>query len=344
LNIKSIAEEAGVSVATVSRVLNHPDVVSPKTREGVLAVVDRMDYTPNLLARGLKLKKTDVIALLLPELRDFNYMEIAQGVEDVAHQKGYVMMLCTMEDDRTKEKEYIENLMTRQVDGMILAFSNLTKQDLLSVKKKQIATVFIGRNSELADENVVYVDYCAATVEVIRHMADIGHKTIGMIVGEKPRQENREKLLGFQKGLQEMGLDYHEALVIEAANNAEGGYLAVSQFLNRGQRPDAIFVTSDMMAIGAMEKIKQSELSIPKDIAIVGFDNLKISAFVEPKLTTVVNPAYCMGLVAARLLFNTMEEGEGQEAQVQEILIQSKLKVRKSCGYMGRLKEIHKKT
>ncbi len=339
MNIKSVAKKAGVSVATVSRVLNHPDAVAPDTKEHILNVMESLDYTPNWFARGLKLNRTGVIALLIPEIMDLSYMEIAKGVEDVAHQKKYNIMLCTTEEDRNKEKGYIENFIARKVDGIILVSSLLKKNDLLQIKKQDISVVLIGRNEELSGENLVYTDYKSATGEAIRHIIEIGYRNIGMIYGNRPKKENLEKLEGFQHTITGEGLIYQQEHIVEEENSIEGGYLGASKLLNLKDRPEAIFVTSDIMAVGAMEKIKQTGLKIPQDIAVVGYDNLKISGFIEPKLTTVAKPMYRMGLVAARLLFDLMEE-ELEEGEPQEILIQSKLKVRKSCGHQDRVKEI----
>ncbi len=339
MNIKSVAKKAGVSVATISRVLNHPDTVAPDTREHILSVMESLDYKPNWMARGLKLNRTGAIALLIPEITDMGYMEIAKGVEDVARQKNYNLMLCTTEDDRNKEKGYIENFIARKVDGLILVSTHLKKSDLAQMKKQDISVVLIGKNEELTGENLVYTDYRAAAAEATRHMLEIGYKKLGMISGIRPKIENADKLEGFRKTLKEEGLDCPEDHYFEEENGIEGGYLAASKLLNLKDRPEAVFVSSDIMAIGAMEKLKQSGLKIPQDIAVVGFDNLKISGYLEPKLTTVSKPMYRMGLVAARLLFDVMEE-EQDDSEPQEILIQSKLKVRKSCGHKDRVKEI----
>lgn len=340
MNIKSVAKKAGVSVATVSRVLNHPDAVAPDTKEHILSVMESLNYKPNWMARGLKLNRTGAIALLIPEITDLGYMEIAKGVEDVAHQKNYNIMLCATEDDRSKEKEYIENFITRKIDGMILVSTYLKKSDISQIRNQEIPVVLIGKNEELAGENLVYTDYKAAASEATRHLIEVGHKKIGVIYGSRPKVENQDKLEGWRKAMEDEGLSVPEKHLFEEENSIEGGYLAASKLLNLKDRPGAIFVTSDIMAVGVMEKIKQSGLCIPQDIAVVGFDNLKISGYLEPKLTTVTKPMYRMGLVAARLLFDIMEDDSQEDNEPQEILIQSKLKVRKSCGHKDRVKEI----
>jgi DNA-binding LacI/PurR family transcriptional regulator len=340
LNIKAVAKKAGVSVATISRVLNHPEAVAPDTKEHILSVMESLNYTPNWFARGLKLNRTSVIALLIPDILDLGYMEIAKGVEDVAHQKKYNIMLCTTEEDRNKERGYIDNFISGKVDGIISVSSSLKKADLAQIEKQGVPVVLIGKNDGFTGENIVYTDYRAAAAEAVIHMIEIGHRRIAMIYGSRPKIENMDKLEGFRKTIIAEGLSLEPEYIEEAENSIEGGYLAASRLLNLPDRPEAIFVTSDMMAIGAMEKIKQSGLSIPQDIAVVGFDNLKISGFVEPKLTTVAKPMYRMGLVASRLLFDLMENENGEDSEPQEILIQSKLKVRKSCGHQDRVKEI----
>lgn len=340
MNIKSVAKKAGVSVATVSRVLNHPDAVAPETKEHILSIMESLNYKPNWMARGLKLNRTGAIALLIPEITDLGYMEIAKGVEDVAHQKSYNTMLCASEDDQNKEKEYIENFISRKIDGVILVSTHLKKNELLQIKEQDIPVVLIGRNEELAGENLVYTDFRAAAADATRHMIEIGYKKIGFIQGNRPKIENADKLEGFQKTMEEEGLSFEPEHIIKEENNIEGGFLAASKLLNLKDRPEAILITSDMMAIGAMEKIKQSGLCIPQDMAVVGFDNLKISGYLEPKLTTVSKPMYRMGLVAARLLFDLIEDENHEDNEPQEILIQSKLKVRKSCGHKDRVKEI----
>lgn len=340
MNIKAVAEKAGVSVATVSRVLNHPEVVSPETKEHVLSVMQELDYMPNWFARNLHMNKTNFIALLIPDILDPCYMELAKGVEDVAHQKKYNIMLCNTEADVNKEKEYIETFISRKVDGLILVSTLLKEEDLQQVKKRGISFILIEKREYLHDIDVVYTDYKNASEEAMQHIIEMDHKRIGLIYGKQPKFENQEKLAGYKKALEKVGIEYLEEYVEEGDNSIEGGYLAAAKLLELKQPPSAIFATSDMMAFGAMDRIKQEGLIIPKDVAIVGFDNLKVASVVEPQLTTVAKPMYRMGLVGARLLFDLMEMEDQPPAEIQEILIQSKLKVRRSCGHKDRLKEI----
>jgi LacI family transcriptional regulator len=339
LNIKEVANRAGVSVATISRVLNHPESVAPATRKRIEAVMESLDYTPNWFARGLKLNRTGTIALMVPEILDQGYMEIAKGVEDVARQKDQNIILATTEEDRNRELKTIESFIERKIDGLIIVSSVLTKKDLAQFRNQKMPVVFIGKNPELTGVNGVLTNYSEAAAEAVNHLIEIGHRRIAMIQGSRPFNENREKSEGYHQAMEKAGLDHSEDWVVEEENTIEGGFLAMSKLFSEGRKPEAVFVTSDYMAIGAMDKIKQMGMRVPEDIAIIGFDNLRISGYVEPKLTTVAKPMYRMGLVAARLLMDTIEE-DRPDAEPQEILIQSKLKIRKSCGHEDRFSEI----
>ena len=339
MNIKEVANRAGVSVATISRVLNHPESVAPATRKRIEGVMESLDYTPNWFARGLKLNRTGTIALMVPEILDQGYMEIAKGVEDVARQKDQNIILATTEEDRNRELKTIESFIERKIDGLIIVSSVLTKKDLTLFRNQKMPVVFIGKNPELTGVNGVLTNYGEAAAEAVNHLIEIGHRRIAMIRGSRPFNENREKSDGYHQAMEKAGLDHSEGWVVEEENTIEGGFLAMSKLFSEGRKPEAVFVTSDYMAIGAMDKIKQMGMKVPEDIAIIGFDNLRISGYVEPKLTTVAKPMYRMGLVAARLLMDTIEE-DRPDAEPQEIMIQSKLKIRKSCGHEDRFSEI----
>lgn len=339
LNIKAVAKKADVSVTTVSRVLNHPESVSVKTREHILGVMKQMNYTPNWFARNIQSAKTGVIGLIVPDMLDPVNMEIAKGISDGAHQKSYSIMLCNTDFDLEKERAYVESFTGRRVDGLIFISSLLKKADLQRLKKNGVPYVLAGQNYSMENENVVYTDYKGGAEEAVTHLTEMGHKRIAMILGQTPKAENVEKLEGYKMALKKAKIPFRPELIVTGQNNMEGGFVATSKLLALQQRPDAIFASTDTMAFGAMEKIKQTDLNIPKDMALIGFNDLKTGAVVEPKLTTVTIPMYRMGLLAARLLFDIIEEGAGTIIG-QEVMLQSKLKIRKSCGNKERLREI----
>ena len=178
MNIKAVAEKAGVSITTVSRVLNHPDSVSEKTREQVVSVMRAMNYTPNWFARNIQSGKTDVIGLILPDILDQANMEMAKGVEDVAHQKNCEIMLCDTEYDAKKEWEYIEKLQGRQADGFILTSSMLSKKQFKMLKDKKRPYVLVGKCDNAENENIVFTDYENASTEAVSYLISMGHVVI----------------------------------------------------------------------------------------------------------------------------------------------------------------------
>lgn len=338
LNIREIAKKAGVSVATVSRVLNHPESVAPKTRTKIEKIIQEEEYTPNWLARGLNFNKTGIIGLMIPHILDPVYMEIAKGVEDVAHMKGYVTFMCNVEEDLQKEKAYLESMVKRRVDGIILISSGLEEKSLQQRIGNKTPVVLIGNSKRNSGINTVSVDYKIAAAQVVSHLVSIGHKRIAILYGNNPGRDNQEKLDGYMGVLEEAGLSLREEYTASVENSIEGGYLGAKKMAELTEPPEAIFATSDRIAFGAMDAIKDKDIRIPEEIAVVGFDNERLSNLVEPKLTTVDVPLHKMGVYGARLLFDIVE-GEAEQGS-RNILLQTKLKIRKSCGHKERIGEM----
>lgn len=342
MNIKEIAKKAGVSVATVSRVMNHPDNVAPATKEKIETVMKEYGYTPNWFARGLNFNRTNAIGLLIPNILNPGYMEIAKGVEDVAHQKGYMVMLCNTENDIEKETKYIKNIIQRKIDGMVLVSTMLDNLAVKEIMEQEVPLVIIGENKQMSkDIPLVRIDCETAAYKAASHLLEIGYKDIAIIYGNTPEQEDLKKLKGYKKALAEEGVKINENYIIRVPNSIHGGYIAGKKLIDMKSRPKAIFVTSDLMAIGAIDAMKDFNINIPDDMAIVGFDNIEMASILEPKLTTVVKPLHKMGVVGARLLFDIMSGSEEENKLLtKEILLQSKLKIRKSCGHKERIGEM----
>lgn len=338
-NIRDVAKKAGVSVATVSRVLNRASNVSPKTANAVLSAMQELRFTPNGLARGLALNRTRTIALLIPNIVNPLYPEMAKGVEDVAHQKGYNVLLCNTEEKVEKERDYLAMLIERRVDGFILMSTLLTNNDLLQIREHNIPFVLTGRYHQDLNADIVYTDYAYGSYLVVHHLLEAGYQRIAHISGSAAQWESREKLSGFEKALREAQLAIETKYIVEGDNEIEGGYLGTIRLLHLSEKPQAIFAANDLMAIGAIDAIKAQGLRVPSDVAVVGFDDIRMSTLVEPKLTTVSNPVHKMGLIGARLLFDHIDNGAGEDA-TQKILLQPKLMVRRSCGHENRLREI----
>lgn len=340
MNIKEIAKQSGVSVATVSRVLNHPESVAPDTKERILNVIEESEYTPNWFARGLNFNKTNTIGLLIPNMLNPSHMEVAKGVEDVAHQKDYTVLLCNTENMIDKERRYVDSLVKRRIDGIVLVSSLLESEDVGGIRKQGIPVVLIGENKgDVKNVPIVRIDCEGAAYKAVRHLLDIGYRDIAIIYGITPERENQRKIAGYKQALAEEGIAEREEFLQKAVNSIEGGYIAAKKLIDLKIRPRAIFTSSDLLAFGAIDAMKDHGLRVPEDIAFVGFDNIRMSNLIDPKLTTVEKPLHKMGVVGARLLFDIIDSKE-EEGNSREILLQSKLKIRKSCGHRERIGEI----
>jgi len=338
-NIRKVSKLAGVSVATVSRVLNHPESVSEETRNRILKIMEEENYVPNSIARSLSTNKTNTIGLIIPNILDPLYPSITKGVEDVFFKKGYNILLSNTEYDAKREKDCIEMLLSKKVDGLIICSSILGREGFEIIMKQKVPFVLVGEYIDDSDINIVYTDYLSGAYMATKHLIKAGYKVIAHISGPMNRKVSKEKLEGYKKALLEAGYPYDEEYVIEGNNQIDGGHLALKKMIKKKGKPDAIFVANDLMALGTIEAIKALGYAVPKDIAIVGFDDIDVSSLIEPKLTTVTHPVYRMGLTAARLLLDYILDEE-ETCFKQKIFIQPMLKVRKSCGFDNRIEEI----
>ncbi len=338
MNIKEVAEKAGVSITTVSRVLNNPEMVSEKTKSKVMNVMDQLNYTPNWFARHLQKSRTNVIGMLIPDTLEQSYMEITKGVEKIARQKNCSIILCSTEFDPEIEAGYITTLAERSIDGLILTSPSIDQKQFSRLKSRNIPFVLIGKTEFIHEANTVCTNNDTAAEEAVEYLITSGRKNIAVILSDNPESDNRDKLAGCRRALQKHGLVLHPSNILHAENTLENGYIAFSKLLEKPNRPDAVFIATDTMALGAVEKLNQAGLT-PEEIAIIGFDDLNVGAVIEPKLTTVTKPSYRMGMTAGRLLFDMIEE-EDTDDDFQTIVLQSRLKIRKSCGNKERLKEI----
>ena len=348
MNIKQIAEAAGVSVATVSRVLNHPENVAPKTREKIQKIIDEEEYTPNWFAQGLNFKKTRTIGLILPQNINSANMEVANAVEEVARQKGYITLICNMDKDPRREKEYLDQLITRKVDGLILLYSTLNEEYASWIEEENVPAVLIGQTRARDNWDSVFVDCRAGAAEMTAHLIECGHRRIVMLCGKDPEPEAKAMLQGYKNVLKASGIKVDEKLIYQVNNNIEGGYIGMKKVIGRlPKKPDAVFASSDEIAYGAMDALKEMKLRVPEDIAVAGFGNDRMSSLMEPKVTTVELPYRKMGIYGARMLFDQIEEKEAKKdpktekrRRAKKIQLQTKIRIRKSCGHRERIGEM----
>ncbi|MEG2246714.1 MAG: LacI family DNA-binding transcriptional regulator [Peptostreptococcaceae bacterium] len=340
MDIREIAEKAGVSVATVSRVQNHPETVAPATREKVQAIIDEYQYVPNWFARGMNLGKTYTVGIIVPDILNPSYMEIVKGIEDIMSENGYINIICDASHGPKKEEESIENLIKRNVDGLIVLSSSIEGEQLVSIKSKGIPIVSIGESNAGKAIDTVKIDYEKASYRAVKHLVDIGYEKIAIINGPKEKKENHLRLEGFRAALKNNNIKEEKDYILHSKISLDEGYLQTKKLLKLNMPPRAIFATDDIFAIGVLSALRDNNIKVPEEVAVVGFDNIKLSRMIESKLTTMVNPLHKQGVLGARLLIDIIENRENEESFTQEILLETKLKIRKTCGYGKRLGEI----
>ncbi|WP_419749770.1 LacI family DNA-binding transcriptional regulator [Terrisporobacter petrolearius] len=333
MDIRQIAQKAGVSVATVSRVQNHPETVAPATLEKVQAIIEEYQYTPNWFARGMNLGKGDTIGLIVPDILNPSYMEIVKGIEEIVYKHGYITLMCNGDGDSKQESDSIDNLLKRSVDGLIVLSTALEKEKLISIRQKGIPIVSIGESNAGSEIDTVKIDYREATHNAIKHLVGMGYRSVAIINGPISKIENQLRLKGYEEILESAGIPIDKKYIISSKISMENGYIQAKKLLKLDKLPRAIFATDDVIAMGVMAALRDEGIRVPEDIAIVGFDNINIIKMMESKLTTVENPLYRQGIEGAKLLLELIESGNTKECVTKEILLKTKLKIRKSCGY-----------
>jgi LacI family transcriptional regulator, repressor for deo operon, udp, cdd, tsx, nupC, and nupG len=325
-NIQDVAKLAGVSVATVSRVLNNSPQVTPETRESVLEVIKKLNYQPNLLGRNLRRSETRRILVLLPNISNPFYGRVVKGIEDIGHKNGYNVMLCNTDSDIVREKLYLELLKNRLSDGVILMAPELSKEELNEIGKSY-PVVQCSEYREGASVSHVSIDNFAAAHKAVKHLSGLGHRRIGLISCEDSYLSVKAREAGYRKALAEEGMELDPALILKGDFSFKSGLRAARGFLQIKDRPTAIFAISDIMAIGAMRAVKEAGLHVPHDMAVMGFDNISFASMCEPLLTTISQPKYDLGCIAMDLLLKQIR-GELKEAKY--VCIEHELIIRES--------------
>lgn len=314
ITIYDVAREANVSMATVSRVVNGNPNVKPVTRKKVLEVIERLGYRPNAVARGLASKKTTTVGVIIPDISNIFFAELARGIEDIATMYKYNIILSNSDQNKDKELHLLNTMLGKQVDGIVFMGGNITEEHVVEFEKSPVPIVLAGSIEETEQIPSVNIDYEMAVFDSVNEFINKGHKHIAFVVGPLHEPKNTErKLKGYQRALQEAGLPYNEELIVEGDYSYDSGLEAFEKLLEPAERPTAILVGSDEMALGVVHGAEDKGYKIPEDFEVVTSDNTRLSLMVRPQLTTIVQPLYDIGAVAMRLLTKLMNKEEVSE-------------------------------
>jgi LacI family transcriptional regulator len=335
VTLREVAARAGVSPITASRALNDTGYVSRDLRARVLKAAEELDYVPNAVARSLRSKKTQLIALLAGITNPF-WASVARGIEETATAAGYGVLLCNTDDDPAKEARYIQQLVRRRIDGLIIAATKDSAAILRDLGRHQ-PFVLIDRVVEGVEADTVRGDNAGAAYRMTQHLLSTGYRRIGVISGSRNVSTAEERVEGYRAAMAEAGIapEEQEDMIVYGKYTESWGYEATHLFMLRSNRPDALFAANNFIALGVLEALHTLGLKVPQDVAVVCFDdttNLSSARF----LTTASQPAEQMGRVAATLL---LERFDAPDTPPRDIVLPIEMVVRSSCGCGGKAAE-----
>lgn len=325
--IKDVAEHAKVSVTTVSYVLNKNRRVSPDLEKRVWEAVKAIKYQPNALARSLRSKQTRTLGMLVPDNSNPFLAEITRYIENECFALGYNIILCNTEERLEKEQRYIDVLLEKQIDGIILVSAGGEGENLKPIFTQGLPLVVVDCELHNIECDMVVTDQWKIGQQATRHLIERGHKRIACITAPRHTTPSTERTKGYRETLEAAGIPYEPALVRSSDFQAASGYSVMQQLLDLDARPTGVFVYNDSMAIGALCAIHEAGLRIPEDIAVVGVDDIAMAAYITPRLTTVAQPLQGMSKLAAKLLVGRISGGE---KKTQRYVLETTLVVRKT--------------
>jgi|LDZU01.1.fsa_nt_gi LacI family transcriptional regulator len=338
--INDVAEKAGVSITTVSHVINETRYVSDELTERVYEAMRELNYRPNTLARSLRSGRTKTIGLVIPDISNLFFAEISRKIEDKGFDYEYSVILCNTDDNSKKEESYINVLLEKQVDGIIFISAGEAESNLKKPKDFGIPTVIADRDIHDAKSDVVLVDNLKGGYDATKYLISHNHKRIGCISGPSPVTPSAQRLEGYKMALIEAGYQIDESLILTGDFRYEGGEMAMRKFLDLPSPPTAVFACNDMMALGAIRAVKDRGLMIPEDISLIGFDNIPISKSVYPALTTFAQPIKEMADLIVDLLVTRIaqkKKNRGSDNEIDEykkIVLEAKLIERGTCKFL----------
>ncbi|MDK2981238.1 MAG: LacI family transcriptional regulator [Chloroflexota bacterium] len=305
--IKEVAEKAGVSVSTVSHVINGTRFVSDDLKNKVLSVMECLDYQPNRIARSLRKKQTNSLGLIVADITNPFYSEIAWSIEYLSYIQNYSVMLCNSDGDPEKEQFYLNQLSQWQVDGIILVSSMIFPTKMISVGDGSLPIILIDHDCPGYDFDTVLIDDFYAGKLATEHLIQLGHQRIACITGSKETIPSYKRVYGYKAALEAAGLEYDPALVVRGDFNIISGVNCTNRLLELENRPTAIFACNDLMAMGVMQSAYVKGLRIPDDLSVVGLDDIYWSKYTVPPLTTIKLPVHQLAEEAVKSFLSRVE-------------------------------------
>jgi LacI family transcriptional regulator len=328
VTIADVAREAGVSMMTVSRVINDKGEISSTTRQYVMDVIDRLGYRPSGIARGLATQRTATLGLVVPDIANPFFSDVARGAEDRAFAAQYNVFVCNTDESPKQEMAALDSLEEKRVDGLLLCSSRLHEDDLRAALRGHRAAVLVNRRLKRADVGVVMLADEAGARAATGHLLQAGHRAVGFLAGPLTSYSSRQRSRGYRAALASAGIRFHSSWVRPCSYEVEGGKAAARTLLLDHPELTALFCYNDLVAIGALLACAELGRQVPGDLAIVGFDDIPMAALVTPALTTCRVPRHELGGQATQLLLDRID---GCSEECKEIVLWPQLVVRASA-------------
>jgi len=323
--IYDVATKAGVSIATVSKVLNNTGRISEKTRNHVLKVMQSLNYQPSVMASALTGKSTYTIGLLIPDLANPFFSELARSIEDRGHELGYNLVICSTDYNTQKEAKYIDLLKRKSVDGIILASGFEDTSEVEKLIQENFPVTIVARDFPLSEVNSVSIDDFQGGYEATSYLIKLGHERIAIVARDV--WSNRERMRGYKKALEDHNLGEYTPFEFAQETNVESGRKLALKYLSSPTPPTAIFACNDLLAIGVIQTARELNLHVPDDISVVGFDNTIIATLVDPELTTMAQPIKTMGHEVMDLMVEVIKK---ERLNKRRIVLSPNLVIRRS--------------
>jgi LacI family transcriptional regulator len=328
VTMSDVAREAGVSLMTVSRVVNDKHDVSAATRQRILQVIERLDYRPSGIARGLATQRTRTMGLVVPDIANPFFSDLARGAEHEAYARGYSVFLCNTEEDPQREHSVLQSLEDKRVDGVVLCSSRLGHDELRAALAHHSAVVLV--NLPLDEDHVgtVLIDDVTGGYIATQHLLQAGHRAVGFLAGPPTSQSSRQRAKGYQAALTAAGLPYNAAWAAFCSPMVKGAQATARAVLKDHPELTALFCYNDLVAVGVLQACTELGRRVPGDLAVVGYDDIPLAALVTPPLTTCRVPRYELGVQAMRLLLDHID---GCPGECKEVMLQPELIIRTSA-------------
>jgi len=315
--IRDVARHAGVSTTTVSHVVNGTRKVDPGTAARVKAAIGELGYRPNALARSMRRGRTHTVGIVIPDIANPFFGDLARGLEDAMFEAGYSAIICNSDGDERKEARYLDVLLSKKVDGLLLIAASQPSEGLRHLVESGPPTIVVDRELDDLPVSQVIVANHRGGLLAGQHLLGLGHRDIGVIAGPGGLGTSAKRLEGFREALEGAGIVVSNERIFRGDFHAASGRAAMDAWLQQGSRPTAIFAENDLMAIGALSAAHAAGLEIPSDLSVVGFDGIAFGADVTPPLTTVAQSTSDVAATAVELLFERLQDGDHRPRQIE---------------------------